>query len=437
MIKSVHITNYYHRDSGGISTSYNKLLEAAGRHRRHVRLIVPGESNLVESVNDFAKIYFVKASFSPVFDKRYRIMMPWSAYIFDQSPVKKILRDEAPEIIEIGEKYTLSLMAGLMRKGIMNVASPRPLLLHLSCERMDDNVRSFISESRIAKKFAAAYIRNYILPMFDFHLTNSAYTAQELIEAARRKSGGIFNLCSRLLRAPRVPIEERVFVNECGVDNATFSITRRNSAARAAILKDLSIPSNAKILLYAGRLSPEKNVSLLPAIMRKLATDKDADFHLLVAGDGPLKESLTREFGNLVGSKVFMLGNIAGRRRLADIFAGSDTFVHPNPHEPFGITPLEAMSSGLPVVAPNSGGLMSYANEKNAWLIEPTADKFAAAIRDVVANPDLTYERIENALAAAGRYTWERSTDALFALYDKLYADFIARRQLYDYAQRP
>jgi hypothetical protein len=93
VIKSVHITNYYHRDSGGISTSYNKLLEAAGRHRRHVRLIVPGENDRVEDINEFARIYFIQAKFSPAFDKRYRIMMPWRTYIFDQAPIKKILRE--------------------------------------------------------------------------------------------------------------------------------------------------------------------------------------------------------------------------------------------------------------------------------------------------------------------------------------------------------
>ena len=76
-IKSVHITNYYHKNSGGISTSYNALLAAAARHKRYVRLIVPGETEAVEEVNEYAKIYYVPEKYSPVFDKRYRIIMPW------------------------------------------------------------------------------------------------------------------------------------------------------------------------------------------------------------------------------------------------------------------------------------------------------------------------------------------------------------------------
>ena len=69
-IKSVHITNYYHKHSGGISTSFNNLLAAADRHRRYVRLIVPGDSESVEDVNDFARIYYVPAKKSPIIDKR-------------------------------------------------------------------------------------------------------------------------------------------------------------------------------------------------------------------------------------------------------------------------------------------------------------------------------------------------------------------------------
>src|SRR5574339_596131 len=111
-MKSIHITNYYHKDSGGISTAYNKLLEAANRRRRFVRLIVPGEGDCVEEVGEFGRIYFVKANYSPIFDKRYRLMLPWNTYLFDKAPIKTILREESPDLIEIGEKYTLSLMAG-------------------------------------------------------------------------------------------------------------------------------------------------------------------------------------------------------------------------------------------------------------------------------------------------------------------------------------
>ena len=62
-----------------------------------------------------------------------------------------------------------------------------------------------------------------------------------------------------------------------------------------------------------------------------------------------------------------MLGHL-DKELLADYYANADVFVHPNPKEPFGIAPLEAMASGVPVVAPNSGGILSYATDENIWM---------------------------------------------------------------------
>ena len=437
-MKSLHITNYYHKNSGGISTAYNKLLEAANRRERFVRLIVPGERTEIEEVGDFGRIYYVKCGYSPVFDRRYRVMMPWNTYIFDQSPVKRILREEKPKMIEIGEKYTLSLMAGLLRTGIMNVSEARPMLVHLSCERMDDNIRAFISEGGMGRRFSRSFIRNYVFPMFDFHLTNSDYTARELLDAVSsfenpRRANRFLNFWWRLLRSPKAPISKRIFVNQCGVDNETFSVSRQSSSIRHQILREYDLPESAKLLLYAGRISPEKNIGLLPELMMILSADARNDYRLLIAGSGPKAAWLSSEFHKNANGKVRLVGHLTNKDKLANLFANCDAFVHPNPREPFGIAPLEAMASGLPVVAPNAGGILSYANSENAWLAKPTAKNFAAAVNDIFIDDQGRNAKISRGLETSARYTWESSTDALFALYDKMYLEFSKNRALYDY----
>lgn len=441
-IKSVHITNYYHKNSGGISTAYNKLLEAANRHRRYVRLIVPGEKTEVEDVGEYGRIYYVKANYSPVFDRRYRIMLPWKTYFLDKSPIKQILRSEKPDLIEIGEKYSLSLMAGLLRKGIMNVTPKRPALVHLSCERMDDNVGAFISRGKFSTALARLFMGNYVIPMFDFHLTNSNFTAHELFEAAApsktsKFSNGFANFCWSLLRSAKIPLSERVFVNQCGVDNETFSVLRQSADVRQAIRRRYNLPEDARLLLYAGRLSPEKNVALLPEMMKVLASETVHPFHLLIAGAGPSADWLAKKCEKEAKGKVKLVGHLNDKNELADLFANSDAFVHPNPREPFGITPLEAMASGLPVVAPNSGGLLTYANDENTWLVEPNAASFANAVRNVFESDNLRAEKIKNGTATAAAFTWEFSTDSLFRLYDKMYVEFSQKRELYDYKKSP
>jgi glycosyltransferase involved in cell wall biosynthesis len=441
-IKSVHITNYYHKDSGGISTAYNKLLEGANRHGRYVRLIVPGERTEVEDVGEFGRIYYVKAGYSPVFDKRYRVLWPWRTYIFDQSPIKKILREEKPEMIEIGEKYTLSLMAGLLRKGIMNVSPERPMLVHFSCERMDDNVGAFISRGKASRRLTRAYIRNYLFPMFDFHLTNSDYTAEELCEAVSRNSAfpkkeRLKNFSWRLMRTPKSAATDRVFVNQCGVDLKAFSAVRKSEEKRGRIYRDHDIPETAKLLLYAGRISPEKNVALLPGIMKELSRSGEADFRLLVAGAGPEQNRLAADFEKAANGKVRMLGHLNDLSLLADLFANCDAFVHPNPREPFGITPLEAMASGLPVAAPKSGGILSYANDDNAWLCEPNAESFASAVRDILNDDGRRKTKIHNALETARKYDWDSSVSNLFRSYDAMYEEFSQNRSVFVYKKAP
>ena len=234
-LKSVHITNYYHKNSGGISTAYDRLLEAANWHQRFVRLIVPGEDDAQEEVGEYGRIYYVKAKPAPVFDKRYRLLLPFH-YLQGGTPIRQILEAEMPDIIEIGEKYTLSLLAGVIRKGKLKSLN-RPMLVHFSCERMDDNLRAFVSGAKLFKWFSRRLISNYIFPMFDYHLANSDYTAQELIDAVapernKHRSEAFFNFCWRYFRASNIPFAERVFVNNCGADNHLFDAKRKNPAVR-------------------------------------------------------------------------------------------------------------------------------------------------------------------------------------------------------------
>ena len=433
LFKSVHLTNYYHKNSGGISTSYNNLLAAAERHRRFVSLIVPGENEETEQVNEFAKIYYVPAKQSPVFDKRYRIMMPWQ-YMPGGSIIRKILLAEMPQMIEVTDKYTLSMLGAMIRIGKFRQLG-RPMLVHFSCERMDDNIGSFLSTGRIGKWFARRIIGNYNFPSFDFHIANSPYTADEFYKSVEKsenpqRSDWFFNFCWRFFNAARVRFEERVAVCPRGVNSETFSPERKSDKTKREMREKANIPENAFVLLYAGRISPEKNVELLVDFMEILARDETRDFRLLVAGAGPKAEWLREETEKRIANKIIQFGHL-DKETLANYYANCDVFVHPNPREPFGIAPLEAMASGVPTLAPNAGGLLSYATDENMWLAEPNAENFARAVIEIVENPSAREIKVKNALETARANTWEKSTDRLIATYDRMYEDFQKRIELF------
>ena len=432
-IKSVHLTNYYHKNSGGISTSFNNLLAAAERHQRFVRLIVPGEAEAVEDVNEFAKIYYVPAKFSPIFDKRYRLILPWQ-YLPGDSLIRKILLEEKPDLVEVTDKYTLSMLGAMIRIGKFRQLG-RPMLVHFSAERMDDNIESFMTKRAYGKWLARRVIGNYTLPNFDYHIANSAYTAEEFHKSYqkaenKRRSDWFFNWCWRKFKAPRVPIEERIYVCPRGVDAEVFRADRKSEIVKKEMRERANISADSIVLLYAGRISPEKNIGLLVEMMKILAKDSAKDYRLLIAGAGPQADWLKEETAKNFPDKIVQLGHL-DKETLADYYANADVFVHPNPKEPFGIAPLEAMVSGVPTLAPNSGGILSYATNENAWLVEPTGENFANSVREIIENSAETERRTKNAIATALDNTREKSTANLFATYDEMYEDFQRRKDLF------
>ena len=403
-IKTLHLTNAYHATSGGIRTFYRALLARANEEQRPFRLVVPGAVDGIEEVGAFARIYTVKARSSPVFDSRYRVLLPGS-YLTRGGRLRKILEDEQPDLVEICDKYSLFYLAALLRKDwIANVK--RPTLVGLSCERMDDNVSAYLTTGRLGRAVSRAYIRHIYGPPFDAHVANSEYTAGEL----RR------NLWDR---APD-------FIHVCpmGVDFCAFGPVNRDRQFRRRLLVDAGGTGDSVLLLYAGRLSPEKNLGLLVDMLEQLQRPTEhggpaRDYRLVLAGDGPATESLLRDASHRVRHRVLWVGTIRDRAELAKYYASADVFVHPNPREPFGIGPLEAMASRTPVVLPSAGGVLSYANPTNAWLAEPIGESFAHAVRSVVLRP--SEARLAAACETARQHDWSRVAPRFFQLYEDLH----------------
>jgi hypothetical protein len=79
-----------------------------------------------------------------------------------------------------------------------------------------------------------------------------------------------------------------------------------------------------------------------------------------------------------------------------------------------GIAPLEAMASGVPLVAANTGGITSYATEANAWLAEPTEAAFADAVRQVFQDHGARLAKVREGLATAFAHRWDCAALAYF-----------------------
>lgn len=401
-IKTLHLTNCFHTESGGIATFYRELLKGAERQQREIRLIIPGAMDREETHGDYGKIYHVAARSSRL-SPGYRLLMP-RQYLTPHAPLRRILAIEKPDLVECCDKYTMVYMAALLRRGWF-LDGYRPTVVGLSCERMDENVAHYLSTRPKAASLARFYMKHFYFPMFDHHIAVSPHVAGELYPASRGHD-----------------VRRGVWVRPMGAECDLFRPSRRNPQKRRWLEALTGTPEGAGILFYAGRLVPEKNLGLLIAIMERLEADSPGAFHLLIAGEGSRRAAFEEECLRRVPGAVYFLGHVSNRETLADIYANCNVFVHPNPGEPFGIAPLEAMASGLALIGPNQGGLTSYADSSNAWLLEPNAQSYVRALCAIRSDPAATAARLRNARATAERHDWSAVASQFFELYDELHA---------------
>ncbi|MEZ5306222.1 MAG: glycosyltransferase [Pyrinomonadaceae bacterium] len=428
---TVHITNYYHENSGGVRTNYDRLIAAANRLKRNVVLIVPGETNELERVGEFGKIYRVAAKKSPVFDKRYRLMLPFH-YLPGESPIRKILIDEMPDIIEIYDNYSLTLLAGVIRKGKLKQLN-RPMLVYFTGERFDTIFKSYVSKGKIGDLFPRAFMANYNLPMFDYFIANSEFVAEELYTAFEK--AGTKGIGKRLLARSRKffkagdgAFRDRVAICPRGVDTDFFTPEKRSKEFRKLICEKAGIPIDSKIVMTSTRLSPEKNIDVLPQVMESIGATGADNVRMIVAGDGPRKEFLQSESEKLCPGKLVLIGHI-NKEELANYYANCDVFLHPNPREPFGNVGLEALSSGAACVFPNAGGTLTYANDENSWISEPSAEGFAGSIISALEDGEIREAKQHLARETALENNQIRAIDRLFETYDRMYAEFAPTRE--------
>jgi phosphatidylinositol alpha 1,6-mannosyltransferase len=187
-----------------------------------------------------------------------------------------------------------------------------------------------------------------------------------------------------------------------GVDSVLFHPAKRDEALRRELLGDREI-----LVGYVGRLAHEKCVDLLSDVVDL------PNVRVVVVGDGPARRRVARALSNAI---------FTGTRNGADLarhYASLDVFVHTGPLETFCQTIQEAQASGVPVVAPASGGPLDLVQPGlNGYLVRPgdPAD-FAAAVAALSTDPESRLRFGEAARAAVEHRTWAAVVDELIGHY--------------------
>jgi glycosyltransferase involved in cell wall biosynthesis len=200
---------------------------------------------------------------------------------------------------------------------------------------------------------------------------------------------------------------ERVEFWPGGVDAGLFRPSRRSTEMRFRLTQG---HPDSPLLLYAGRLSAEKDIESLRPILKAFPNAR-----LALVGDGPHRRALERHFAGL---SVFLAGFLH-QEELASAFASSDILVMPSRTETLGLVVLEAMSSGLPVVAVRAGGIPEMIDDGvNGFLFDTEAEAIAT-IGDLL-NSKEKRETIGNAAREhASHLGWRAATTQLLEHYNR------------------
>jgi alpha-1,6-mannosyltransferase len=381
-MKVCDLTQFYSPFSGGVKRYLEEKRKYAIANGHQHLLIIPGdETSCAETEN--SRTYSIK---SPLVSRtsRYRALLHLGA-------VQQLLERERPDVIESSDPYQLAW------KAISSGSALRiPVVGFYHSNFPEAYLRTtskFLGETatEIVMEMARAYVRA-LYNHFKATFVPSAALGQVL---------GQWGV-------------ENVILAELGIDTDIFRPGKDGNTTRAR----MEIPTDRFLLLYVGRLAHEKNVKTLFDAFEILNSENAGRFHLLVVGDGPLRDQL-RELSR--GTKaVSWLRYISAQDELAAVYRAADLFVHPSVQETFGLVALEAQASGTPVVGIR-GSYMDriILSDQTHWAEENSPDSLAAAILE---SKKLDLAQIGEAASqqVAKRYSWRRVFRQMFDIYGQL-----------------
>lgn len=374
-MRIAQLANFVGPTSGGMKV----VIETLGKgyvDAGHTRIFVgPGERDQVLET-EAGIIVQVKA---PKLTEQYRmIFQPWRAL--------DVLDRFRPTSIEVSDKWTLSPAGRWAAK--RSVGS-----VLFSHERLSDMLAMYV-RSQFGVEAVIGGLNRRLSKQFDAVVVTSRF-AQEEFES----TGANLEL---------VPL---------GVDLETFN-------------PRLATPDDDGVVkfCYVGRLSHEKSPQLAVATVVELHR-RGHRVRLDLYGTGPDEEELQAIAGD---APVFFHGFVDGRQEVARRIAGHDISLSVCPAETFGLAVLEALACGTPVITSNRGGASELVDAAAGEQGDPNPLSLADAAERLMSR--IGPEQRQAARRRAELYPWQRTTDAMLALHERL-ADEVPYRKLKGFAR--
>lgn len=245
---------------------------------------------------------------------------------------------------------------------------------------------------------------------------------EQVVEQADRLVANTPTEARELTDLYRAPLEQVAVVSP-GVDLCKFK-----PGSRLAARAHFGLPLDKKIVAFAGRIQPLKAPDVLIQALASLPSDTIA---VIVGGNS----GAGLDLGQLASSvgvldRVRFLPPQSGAL-LAEVYRAADLVAVPSYNESFGLVALEAQACGTPVVAAAVGGLVTAVRDGVSGVLVDGHDPtdWARVIGGLLASPAWRADLAEGALKHACDFSWERTVDALLAVYSDVMVENRVRQR--------
>jgi alpha-1,6-mannosyltransferase len=371
------ISEFFGETTGGVRTY---LLQKARyvERRPDLRqiLVVPGARDSIHETGG-VRCYRLHGPSIPT-QKPYRFMLATRS-------TSRIVAHERPSLIEVGSAWCAPWLVHLAtRSGDI----PAVWFYHSNFPRI---IAPWPEKSSAVRRSASHFAWRYVRRLS--RLVRATLAPSDFVAGELEREG-----------------VERIRRVSLGVDLERFHPRRRAYASDTR--RTLGLPEGP-LALFVGRIAREKELDLLltswPEVERRTGT------RLLLVGDGPSRRRLQRQPGS---ERFLWLPFESDRERVADMMAAADFYVAPCSLETFGLSALEALASGTPVLTADRGGVAETVSRSGAGALFASGDRGSlveAAVQLI--GRDLKELGTRGRAYVAAHHGWDQVFDRLFHVY--------------------
>ncbi len=415
-MKIVIATAVYYPQINGVAVFSHNLAEGLAGRGHEVLVLTPsqtGKSHIEEQGR--VKVAYLRSVNTRVYPDQINPVPPkkkvlgkelphlfyrkgFKVSVFPALEVAKVLDEFRPDVVhvQVSDPIGLSVVSYARRHSIPVVTTE-----HNQPEVLTEPLHVPKLMRKGANAVLAAYFRNR-QGKSDFVTMPTEQAIRNLLE--------------------KHPIEVPVAAVSNGVDLSNY----KPGKAPERIYTDYGISPGVPVVLYVGRVDPEKKVGVVIEAFKK-ARAKLPKAELVIVGDGVDRVRLEQRYRD--GNGVKFLGRVVPPD-LYELYRVGDVFATASEIETQGIVLIEAAASGLPLIAVNKGAVAEVCrNGENGFLCEPgSVGEIAEAIEKILADKTLREKFAKKSVEIASEHDFEKTLDKFINIYRKVVEQKVGRR---------